>query len=166
MQCQIWTNAIPTNSVKNSLGTQWKVRHKSSGNIPFVSVHPAPLPTRLHIPLLSPPESNKMTDRNLLFPLSHFVPWRCLWHQESDAVCFFSSWFAWQSLLSFLPLPSGFGSVWTETPRFPGSHQSSHQTDLTDLPPSAILLPVLPLSKAKRKRHKRWLSSTVKHTGR
>lgn len=143
----------------------WKsdVRCKSSGNIPF-TCDPA-LPPSVHVPLSSLPESNKTTNRNSLFPLSHFVAWRYLWHQESGAVCFFSSWSVWQSLLAFPLQLSGFGSVWIKTPCFPGSHQSSLQTNLTNLPPSAILLPVLPLSNLKRKRHKHWLLSTAKHIG-
>lgn len=123
------------------------------------------LSPQLHVPLSSLPESNKTTDRNSLFPLSHFVAWRYLWHQESGAVCFFSSWSVWQSLLAFPLQLSGFGSVWIKTPCFPGNHQSSLQTNLTNLPPSAILLPVLPLSNLKRKRHKHWLLSTAKHIG-
>lgn len=126
-----------------------------------VSLSSPPTPT---CPYLLSVSIKEMTARNLLFPLGRFVAWRYLWHQESDGVCSFSSRFVWQSLLAFLLLLSGFGSMWTGPPCFLGNHPCSHQTDWTDLLPSTILLPVLPLSQAKGKEHKCWLSSIVKHS--
>lgn len=149
---------FPWKSVKNF----W---HKSSRNSSYVFLLLSPLLPLLSAPLSSLSSSEKTTARNLPFPLGHSAAWRYLWHQESGGVCSFSSRSAWQSLLVFLLLPSGFGSVWTGTPCFLGNHPCSQQTDWTDLPPSAILLLVLPLSQAKEKGHKYWLSSTVKHTG-
>lgn len=72
MQCEVWTNAIPINSVKNSLGNQWKVKTQIFWKYPFCVCASLSSPPASTCPSLFPARIKQNDGQELTSPFESF----------------------------------------------------------------------------------------------